>query len=94
MIIGSEFGKKYQRILREIASISQEDTTKKIPVKKINVNLEWGRTEIKHVLEYLQELGLINIETIGGPFLYGHVTITESGIKKNKSLNDQERFRS
>ncbi len=94
MIIGSEFGKKYQRILREIASISQEDTTKKIPVKKINVNLEWGRTEIKQVLEYLQELGLINIETIGGPFLYGHVTITESGLKKNKSLNDQERFRS
>lgn len=82
MIIGSEFSKKYQRILKEIGSLSQQDTSKQIPVKKINASLEWDRTEIKHVLEYLQELGLINIKTIGGPLLYGHVTITELGLKK------------
>ncbi|WP_445666334.1 hypothetical protein [Fodinibius sp. AD559] len=86
MIIGSEFSKKYQRILKEIGSLSQQDTSKQIPVKKINATLEWDRTEIKHVLEYLQELGLINIKTIGGPLLYGHVSITESGLKKYESL--------
>lgn len=90
MIIGSEFSKKYQRILKEIGTFSQDDTSKQIPVKKINATLEWDRSEIKHGLEYLQELGLINIETIGGPLLYGHITITESGLEKYKSLIDQE----
>lgn len=90
MLIGSEFSKKYQRFLKEIGSLSQQDTSKQIPVKKINDNLDWDRTEIKHVLEYLQELGLIKIETIGGPLLYGHITITKSGIEKYNSLIDQE----
>lgn len=90
MIIGSEFSKKYQRFLRVTGSLSEEDTSKLIPVKKINATLEWDRIEIKHVLEYLQELGLINTKTIGGPLLYGHITLTELGIKKYKSLIDQE----
>lgn len=90
MIIGSDFSKKYQRILKVIGSLSDEDTSKQIPVKKINATLKWDRTEIKHILEYLQELDLINIETIGGPFLYGHITITELGIEKYKSLKNQE----
>ncbi|MDZ7660600.1 hypothetical protein [Fodinibius sp.] len=90
MIIGSEFNKKYQQLLWEIGSLSQEDTSKQIPVKKINATLEWDRIEIKHALEYLQELGLIKTTTIGGPLLYGHITLTESGLKKYKSLFDHE----
>ncbi|PAU92905.1 hypothetical protein CK503_14565 [Aliifodinibius salipaludis] len=90
MIIGNEFSKRYQWVLKVIGALSQDDTSKPIPVKKINATLKWDRTEIKHVLEYLQELELINIETIGGPLLYGHITITESGAEKYKNLIDQE----
>ena len=39
------------------------------------------------VLEYLQELGYISIETIGGPLLYGHITITKTGLEKYRELS-------
>lgn len=86
MIIGSEFSKKYHRFLKEIGSLSNADTTHRIQVQDINTNLRLDRTEIKNVLEYLQELGYISIETIGGPLLYGHITITEDGISKYREL--------
>lgn len=88
MIIGNEFSKKYHRFLKEIGCLSQNDTSRRIQVQKINDHLNFDRTEIKNVLEYLQELNYIKIETIGGPLLYGHITITEKGLKKYKELNE------
>jgi len=88
MIIGSEFSKKYHQFLKEIGDLSDNDTSQRIPVQDINANLSLDRTEIKNVLEYLQELGYISIETIGGPLLYGHITITESGLQKYQELSD------
>lgn len=87
MIIGSKFSKKYHQFLQNIGDLSEGDTSFKISVRKINNNLRLDRTEIKNVLEYLQELGFINIETIGGPFLYGHVTITDAGLQKYNKLS-------
>lgn len=86
MIIGDEFSKKYKRLLKEIGDLSKNDTTRRIPVQKINSRLKLDRTEIKNVLEYLAELNYINIETIGGPLLYGHITITDQGIEKYSQL--------
>lgn len=86
MIIGSEFSEKYHRFLKEIGDQSEEDTSRRIPVRAINSNLHLDRTEIKNGLEYLQELGYISIETIGGPLLYGHITITEAGLRKYYEL--------
>jgi len=86
MIIGSEFSKKYHKFLIKIGKLSNDDPTHQIPVKKVNENLDLDRTEIKNVLEYLQELGFISIETIGGPLLYGHITITEEGLHKYREL--------
>lgn len=87
MIIGSKFSKKYQQLLRKIGDSSQGNTSQKISVQEINDDPGLDRTEIKNVLEYLQELGFINIETIGGPFLYGHVTITDTGLHKYNELS-------
>lgn len=87
MIIGNKFSKKYHRFLCTIGDLSQGNTSQKIAVRKVNNSLRLDRTEIKNVLEYLQELGFINIETIGGPFLYGHVTITDSGLQKYDELS-------
>lgn len=86
MIIGSEFSKKYHQFLKEIGSLSNNETSQRIQVQDINASLDLDRTEIKNVLEYLQELGYISIETIGGPLLYGHITITELGLEKYQEL--------
>lgn len=86
MIIGNEFSKKYKLLLKEIGDLSKNDITHRIPVQKINSKLNLDRTEIKNVLEYLAELNYINIETIGGPLLYGHITITEQGKEKYSQL--------
>ncbi len=88
MIIGSEFSKKYHKFLKEIGERSQNDITQIISVQNINSSLNLDRTEIKNVLEYLQVLRYINIETIGGPLLYGHITITEEGLDKYQELKD------
>lgn len=82
MIIGSDFSKKNIQFIQCVAHLSKKDTERKIPVKKINAAMEMDRTEIKNLLEYLEELGLIEIKTIGGPWLYGHVCITAEGLKK------------
>jgi Mn-dependent DtxR family transcriptional regulator len=87
MIIGSEFSKKNQEYLREICRLSDGDTDYKMPVHDINEKLGLDRTQLKNILEYLQELGYINIVTIGGPMLYGHIKVTEKGLKKCKDLN-------
>lgn len=88
MIIGNEFTNKYQKLLIEIGRLSGPDTTNKISVKTINKSLNLDRTEIKNLLEYLQEKEYIHIETIGGPLLYGHITITQKGLQKYKELKD------
>lgn len=82
MIIGNGFSEKNQRFLEVIAQLSQNDIQKKIPVKAINKRLKLDRSEIKNMLEYLEELGYLTIKTIGGPWLYGHITITPEGLAK------------
>ena len=82
MIIGSNFSEKNRKFLQKVASLSNNDVHQKISVKKINETLDLDRTEIKNMLEHLEDLGYLDIKTIGGPFLYGHVCITEQGIKK------------
>ncbi len=86
MIIGSRFSRKYHQLLIEIGELSQGKINKEISVKNLNSDLNMDRTEIKNALEYLEELGYIRIKTIGGPLLYGHITITESGLHKYHTL--------
>ncbi|MDZ7714747.1 MAG: hypothetical protein U5J95_00895 [Balneolaceae bacterium] len=86
MIIGSKFSEKNQQYLKVVFQLSKQDTDYQIPVQDINQKLELDRTELKNVLEHLQDLGFIKIATIGGPLLYGHITITQKGIKKGSQL--------
>jgi len=87
MIIGSGFSKKNQRFLKVVARLSEDDIKKKIQVKDIHEAMEMDRTEIKNILEYLEELGYLELKTIGGPWLYGHITITEKGLEKASVSN-------
>ncbi|MDX1637901.1 MAG: hypothetical protein R3281_08035 [Balneolaceae bacterium] len=88
MIIGSEFSDKCKTLLRQIALISDGEPGEKLSVQRINKEMKLDRTEIKNLLEYLQDLGYIEIVTIGGPLLYGHIKITEEGLKKYAEIKD------
>jgi len=82
MIIGGGFSEKNKRFLETVAELSGRNVKKRIAVKQINNAMELDRTEIKNILEYLDELGYLKIKTIGGPLLYGHVSITQEGLEK------------
>lgn len=86
MIIGSEFSKKNQHYLKIICDLSNGDPGSRIAVQEINDRLRLDRTQLKNILEYFNELGYLEIVTIGGPLLYGHIKVTEAGLKKCREM--------
>ncbi len=86
MLIGGDFNSRAKQLLFKLVELSERDTGKRIPVEELSEVLEVDRTELKNLLEYLEGKELINITSIGGPFLYGHVKITKKGILKALEL--------
>lgn len=82
MLIGGDFNEKGKALLKELFRMSGGDTKSQVKVQDLNSVLDYERNEVKNLLEYLQDKDLAKIETIGGPFLYGHITISPKGIKK------------
>jgi hypothetical protein len=90
MLIGSDFNKKCESILREAGKISNQQPFVNISVELLNRELNFSRAELKNYFEYLQIRGLIDLQTIGGPFLYGHISLSKKGISKLKSLQKKD----
>lgn len=90
MLIGKGFNKKCEKILRETAEISNYESGQDISVEEINKDLGFGRKEIRYYFEYMSDQNLIELTTIGGPFLYGHISLTQKGIAKIKTLQKKE----
>jgi repressor of nif and glnA expression len=86
MLIGKGFNKKCEQILSEAAEISDYESGYKISVEELNKNLDFGRKEIRYYFEYMSDQKLIELTTIGGPFLYGHITLTDKGIAKIRAI--------
>lgn len=86
MLIGKGFNKKCEQILMKAAEISELESDYNISVEDLNEELGFGRKEIKYYFEYMSDQKLIELTTIGGPFLYGHITLTQKGIAKIRSL--------
>ena len=86
MIIGNNFNKKCDQILLEAAKHSNFKPGVKVSVKILNDHFEFDRTEIKNILEFMQNRDLIELETIGGPLLYGHISLTSKGIERVEKL--------
>ncbi len=84
MLIGGDFNNKAKELIAGIAAISNGDIQRKISVEEIVEELNLDHTEIKNLLGYLETKELIRVATIGGPFLYGHIYITEKGLHKSK----------
>jgi hypothetical protein len=88
MIIGSNFSKKCDQVLLEAAKQSGNKVGVKISVKSLNQVFKFERTEIKNILEFMQNRDLVELETIGGPLLYGHISLTSYGLKRIEKIKN------
>ncbi|MEX0649184.1 MAG: hypothetical protein WEA56_15800 [Balneolaceae bacterium] len=82
MLIGGNFNNKCKKLLVETGLLSGMEPGKNISVQDLNKNLEFDRTELRGYLEHLSDQGYISLTTIGGPFLYGHISLTKRGLYK------------
>lgn len=87
MLIGGDFNNRAKQLLSLLSEKSDHSPDRKVAVEELVEELELDRTELKNLLEYLEGRELIEIASIGGPFLYGHVKITEKGVLKVGKLN-------
>ncbi|WP_340103782.1 hypothetical protein [Rhodohalobacter sp. 8-1] len=62
------------------------EAEKKIPVEALAETLKMDRVEIRNLFQYMIDLQFIKAESIGGPSLYGHISLTKKGLLKVKSL--------
>ncbi|MDR9416903.1 MAG: hypothetical protein RI564_11505 [Gracilimonas sp.] len=86
MIIGDDFNNRAKQLLVKLAELTEQNTDIKLAVEVLVEDLNLDRTELKNLLEYLEDKDLVKIATIGGPFLYGHIYITERGLHKAAKL--------
>jgi hypothetical protein len=86
MLIGNNFNKLCEKILLAAGEQSGYEPERKISVKKISEELNLDRTEIRNTFQYLTDLEFISVESIGGPLLYGHISLTKRGLLKLQSI--------
>ncbi len=84
MIIGSDFNSKAKSILKKLFELSNGKEGVWVKVDAIAKQVDLDKTEAKNLLEYLESKDCIMIETLGGPFLYGDISITKKGIVNSK----------
>ena len=88
MLIGSDFNRQCEKILLAAGRDAEFTAGIKVSVEKLAQSLNMDRVEIRNLFQYLADLKLIVIESIGGPALYGHISLTQNGVNKIKSLKD------
>lgn len=86
MLIGGDFNKKSEQLLVAAGKLSGNKPEEKISVSDVNKILHYDRNEMKNYLEYLNDRNLVILHSIGGPMLYGHISITKKGLAKIKDI--------
>jgi predicted transcriptional regulator len=84
MIIGKDFNSKAKEVLKLMFENSEGKHGKRVEVTFICETLNIDKTEAKNLFEYLESKDCITIETLGGPYLYGDVSLTKKGVAKSK----------
>jgi len=84
MILGKDFNSKAKEILKKMFDLSGGEESLRVNVKKICKALDIEKNEARNLFEYLESKDCIKIETMGGPYLYGDVSLTKKGIAKSQ----------
>lgn len=79
MLIGREFDEKSRHLLLGLQKWSSKHSEPLIRVDEVIGPLNLDRQVAREILEYLAEKKMITLETMGGPYLYGHVRLTVKG---------------
>ena len=88
MQIGSHFDRRCKKILLAAGREAEFTAGKKVSVEKLAQQMNMDRVEIKNLFQYMTNLKLIVIESIGGPLLYGEISLTKNGVNKIRSIKD------
>ena len=91
MLIGSDFNRRCEKILLAAGRETEFEAGVNIPVEKLAHTVNMDRVEIRNLFRYMIDLHFIKEESIGGPVLYGHISLTDKGVKKAKSLLDNSK---
>lgn len=84
MIIDSSAKFQVNELLMKLAQLADNRTDELVSMESIKESSSLDIEEIKEFVSYLSEAGYISVETIGGPYLYGHIAITEKGLDRIK----------
>ena len=76
-------------ILLEAGYASDFQAEVDISVDDIAEKLEMDRVEIRNLFRYMIDLGFIEVKSIGGPVLYGHISLTNKGLNKSVKLKSR-----
>lgn len=87
MIIDSSSKHLVNTFLTKLAELSDYETGKRVSLEQMSSALSMESGELKEFVSYLSETGYIMIETIGGTFLYGHISITSKGLDRLKKIS-------
>lgn len=82
MIIGNDFNSKAKSILKEMYTHSGGEAGVRVSVEMICKDLNIDKPEARNLFEYLQDKDCLKIETLGGAYLYGHVSLTKKGLAR------------
>lgn len=86
MLIGGEFSSKAAKLLKLLADESAGEAGIRVEVVKLADSLNLDKTEIKNLLGYLESKEFLEVGSIGGPYLYGHIRITPRGLDRVSKL--------
>ncbi len=84
MILGSDFNLKAKNILKRMYIDSDGEEGVRVSVKEISEELGIDKTEARNLFEYLESKKCLKIETLGGEYLYGHVSLTKKGLARSQ----------
>jgi Mn-dependent DtxR family transcriptional regulator len=76
-------------ILLEAGYVSDFQAEVDISVDDLAEKLKMDRVEIRNLFKYMIDLGYIEVKSIGGPVLYGHISLTNKGLNKAVKLNNR-----
>ena len=76
-------------ILLEAGYVSDFQAEVDISVDDLAEKLKMDRVEIRNLFKYMIDLGFIEVKSIGGPVLYGHISLTNKGLNKAIKLKSR-----
>jgi predicted transcriptional regulator of viral defense system len=88
MLIGQNSNNAIYDLLLTITELAGGVIKKRIKVADVHELCKLEEAELKHIMGYLTERGWISADSIGGPLLYDEISLTQDGLEKAQSIQN------